>query len=96
MTSGAGALKWSIQLPSNASPSVYSATASESKPWFALGLQGGQVYVLDIATGAVLANIDGQGQRPNVAWISDGNGGASLVVSSENKLSAFKVTGPAR
>ena len=58
------------------------------------GLQGGQVYVLDIATGAVLASIDGQGQRPNVSWISDGSGASSLVVSSENKLTAFKVTGP--
>ena len=46
--------------------------------------------------GAVLANIDGQGQRPQVAWISDGNGGACLVVSSENKLSAFKVPTPVR
>ena len=72
------------------------ATASQSKPWFALGLQGGQVYVVHIATGAVLANIDGQGQRPQVAWISDGNGGACLVVSSENKLSAFKVPTPVR
>jgi hypothetical protein len=92
--SGAGAPKWSIQLSSNATPSVYSATASVSKPWFALGLQGGEVYVLDVSTGTVIANVDGQGQRPQVEWISDGNGSALLVVSSENRLSAFKVSSP--
>jgi len=92
--SATGSIKWSGQIPSNSLASVYSAAASENKPWFALGLQGGQVYVLDIATGAVLASIDGQGQRPNVSWISDGSGASSLVVSSENKLTAFKVTGP--
>ena len=94
--SGAGSIKWSVQIPSNSAPSIYSAAASENKPWFALGLQGGQVYVLEIATGAVLASIDGQGQRPNVSWITDGSGAASLVVSSETKLTAFKVTGSLR
>jgi hypothetical protein len=94
--SGSGAIKWSAQLPSNAAPSVYSATPSESKPWVALGLQGGQVYVLDIATGAVIANVDGQGQRPQVEWIGDGNGSALLVVACENKLTLFKINGPAR
>jgi len=94
--SGAGALKWTVQIPSNAAPSVYSATPSESKPWVALGLQGGQVYVLDIATGAVIANVDGQGQRPQVEWIGDGNRSALLVVACENKLTLFKISGQAR
>jgi hypothetical protein len=94
--SGTGVPRWSVQLPSNTAPSVYSATASETKPWFAVGLQGGQVYVLDIGTGAILATIDGQGQRPQVEWIGDGNGSAILVVASENKLTAFKVTGQAK
>jgi Carboxypeptidase regulatory-like domain len=90
--SGTGTLKWTVQLPSNVAPSVYSATASESKPWFALGLQGGQIYVLDIATGATIASVDGQGQRPQVEWIGDGNGSAQLVVAAENKLTLFKVS----
>jgi hypothetical protein len=34
-------------------------------------LQGGQVYVLDVSTGSVVANIDGQGQRPQAEWIAD-------------------------
>jgi hypothetical protein len=94
--SGTGASRWSVQLLSNTAASVYSATASETKPWFAVGLQGGQVYVLDTGTGAVLATIDGQGQRPQVEWIGDGNGSAILVVASDNKLTAFKVTGQAK
>ncbi|HZI50447.1 MAG TPA: hypothetical protein VFE29_01375, partial [Terriglobia bacterium] len=75
--SGTGAIKWSVQLDSStAPPSVSSATVSESKPWVALGLQGGRVYVLDLGTGAVIAQTDGQGLRPQVGWISDGNGSA--------------------
>ena len=44
--SGAGKVNWSVQLPSNITPlTIYSASLASGRPWLAVALQGGQVYV---------------------------------------------------
>jgi hypothetical protein len=94
--SGTGSIKWSVQLPSNIRGYLVSTTVSETRPWVALSLRGGQVYVLETGTGGVIAHIDGQGEWPQVEWMSDERGSPTLVISSGSTLSAFKVAGGAR
>jgi len=81
-----------LNLQSALAPSAYSASAAPNKPWVALGMQGGYVYVLDVERGAVIASINGQGVRPEVAWANDKTAGAPLLmVTAPANLSAYRI-----
>src|SRR5438093_10412324 len=58
---GAGKINWSAQLPSNITPpSIYSASVAPGKPWVAVGLGDGQVFVVRGRDGTIIGTIDGQ------------------------------------
>jgi hypothetical protein len=85
---GTGTIKWTLAMEAGS----HSAEAATGKPWFALGLQGGQVQVIDFERGVVIASIDGQGMRPEVTWLAGTDGGAPLlVISTGSKLSAYRI-----
>jgi hypothetical protein len=87
-----GRKKWTLQLESNGQSSAYSAFLARGKPWLAVGMQGGQVTVIDAEAGAVIASIDGQGLLPEVSWMGDSdNGSPLLIVSSGSKLNAYRI-----
>ena len=88
---GDGAKRWSITLEGDG-PSVYSASVAPGKPWLALGMQSGQIYVVDIERGTVIGQGDGQGVMPDVNWVVKKEFQIPLlVVSARNQLNAFRV-----
>jgi hypothetical protein len=91
--SGTGKTKWAASLHSNITPPmVYSASLAPGKPWLAVSLEGGQIYVLDAAQGAIIANIDGQTWLPEVSWVASRTGMVPhLIVSTHDVLRAYTV-----
>ena len=94
--SGDGNVNWSVQLPSNITPpSIYSASVAYGRPWLAVALQGGQVYVVDAKQGTIIGSIDGQSLLPEVGWVAGKDGTAPrLVVSTETALNGYIVGEP--
>jgi hypothetical protein len=94
--SGDGNVNWSVQLPSNITPPyIYSASVAHGRPWLAVALQGGQVYVVDAKQGTIIGSIDGQSLLPEVGWIAGKDGAAPrLVVSTETALNGYIVGEP--
>jgi hypothetical protein len=93
--SGAGKVNWSVQLSSNITPPyIYSASVAHGRPWLAVALQGGQVYVVDAKQGMIIGSIDGQSLLPEVSWIAGKDGAAPrLVVSTGTALNGYSVGG---
>jgi predicted Ser/Thr protein kinase len=93
--SGEGAQKWSLDLPSPVQK-VESAQLGRGRPWLALGMRSGQVDVVDIEKGEVIAFTNDQGglpgEIPQVAWASCKDGEMPLLlVATGNELNAFHV-----
>jgi hypothetical protein len=88
-----GMEKWSQVLQAPGRASIYSTHLAPGKPWVAVGMTTGVLYVLDARLGRVVATIDGLGQNPELAWIS-GKDDADplLVVSTRTSLTAFRIT----
>ena len=93
--SGQGDKKWSLELPTGKPPYIASAQVASGKPWLAVGvgLQGGQVYVVDVEKGEIIASASDQGVTPEVEWASGKDpAGPLLLVATGSKLNAFRVT----
>ena len=92
--SGTGKIEWTTKLPSKTTPpSIYSASVAPGKPWVAVGLGDGQVFVVDTGQGRIAASIDGQSLFPEVNWVTDRAGGdPRLIVSTHDSLHAFTLT----
>jgi hypothetical protein len=88
-----GTARWSVNLPVMGTAGANSTVIAPDKPWIAVGAQAsGQVFVLDAATGAILASADGQGASPELAWLSTkGSDTPLLVVSSRSGLRAYRL-----
>src|SRR5438445_201822 len=67
---GEGTKKWSLELPGGAMPHADSAQAAPGRPWFAVGMRGGPVHVVDIDKGEILASMNDQGTMPEVGWLT--------------------------
>lgn len=86
---GDGTLKWST---STGRPNAHSTTLATGKPWMAVGLQSGHVFVLDATNGAVIASVDGQGSTPELTWVAEkDSANPLLIVSSRTELRAYRV-----
>jgi len=96
--SGAGKVNWSVQLSSNITPlTIYSASLASGRPWLAVALQGGQVYVVDAKQGTIIGSIDGQSLLPEVGWVAGKDGAPPrLVVSTGTALNGYIVGEVAR
>jgi hypothetical protein len=92
--SGDGNVNWSVHLPSNITPPyIYSSSLASGRPWLAVALQGGQVYVVDGKQGTIIGSIDGQTLLPEVGWIAGKDGAAPrLVVSTETAVNGYSAT----
>lgn len=90
--SGTGAIKWSLRLPAGSPAHVDSAQLATGQPWLAVGLRGGQVHLVDIAKGEIIATAMDQGMIPEVGWASgQGTEAPLLLVATGSKLNAFRV-----
>jgi outer membrane protein assembly factor BamB len=93
---GDGAKKWSLKIPAGplTLARVASAQLASEKPWLAVGMQGGQVHVVDIEKGEILATLKDQGTAPEVCW-AHGKGAEAplLLVATGGKLNAYRVAG---
>jgi RNA polymerase sigma factor (sigma-70 family) len=91
-----GANQWTLKIPTGPPPRVVSAQLASGKPWLAVGVQGGQVHVVDIEKGAIIASVKDQGMTPEVGWArGDGkdDGAPLLLVATGGKLNAYRVAG---
>jgi hypothetical protein len=89
---GRGGIKWSLKLPSGSPAHVDSALLAPTKPWLAIGMRGGQVVVVDVENGKIIANSEDQGRTPAVAWASGKDSEAPLLlVATGYKLNAFRI-----
>lgn len=91
-----GAKKWSLALPAGIQPHVDSAYVAPGKPWLAVGMRGGQVHVVDIERGEIIASASDQGMTPEVGWVTSKDAGSPLllVATGGSKLNAFRVAKP--
>jgi hypothetical protein len=93
--SGDGTKRWSLELPAGRTPNVDSAYPAPGKPWLALGTGGGQVHVVDIDKGQLIASVNDQGTNPEVGWVKGNDaGGPLLLVATGSRLNAFRITRP--
>jgi hypothetical protein len=92
--SGVGKINWSVRLPSKITPSsIYSASLASGRPWLAVEMGDGQVFVVDTRDGTIVGNIDGQSQWPEIGWVADEHGASPrLAVSTMTALHAYAVT----
>ena len=71
---------------------IYSASLASGRPWLAVALLGGQVYVVDAKQGTIIGSIDGQSLLPEVGWVAGEDAAAPrLVVSTEKALNGYIV-----
>jgi hypothetical protein len=85
--------EWTLDLPvKTGSPHVDSAALASGRPWLAVGLRGGRVYLVDVAQGRIIGMIDDQGPTPEVSWAGAGTPSPLLLVATGTKLNTFKVT----
>ncbi len=100
--SGDGAKKWSLELPAGTEPHIDSAYVALDKSWLAVGMRGGQVHVVDIEKGAIIASVSDQGMTPEVGWATSKDAGSPLLLVATgrpdairgSKLNAFRVAKP--
>lgn len=88
---GDGTKKWESSIDASGTAFAQAATLATTRPWLAVSLQSGEVFVLDATNGTVIGSADGQ-DRAEVAWLTEKSGGAPLlVVSSTTALRAFRI-----
>jgi hypothetical protein len=88
--------EWTLDLPvKTGSPHVDSAALASGRPWLAIGLRGGRVYLVDVAQGRIIGTIDDQGSSPEVSWAGAGTPSPLLLVATGAKLNTFRVVGGA-
>ncbi|MDR3638930.1 MAG: DUF2092 domain-containing protein [Isosphaeraceae bacterium] len=88
---GDGKDLWTLDFPDGARH-CDSLTVSPDGAWAALGLRGGTVSVVDLASGRVIAQLSGQGTTPATAWTRAAVGATPLLVTASGRaLSAFRI-----
>ena len=89
---GEGKNHWTIKFPADAKH-CDSLEVSPDGTWAAAGLRGGQVCVVDIGRGRIVAQVAGQGLAPMVGWAAGVNSPSPLlIVATGSELNAFRVT----
>ena len=89
--SAAGAQKWSIDLPSDAQPTVDSIAVTPDRKLIAAANHGGTVYVIEVETGEIVATVSDQGHAPELAWATvKGEDSPLLLVASGLELNAYR------
>lgn len=90
--SGQGEKIWSLELPAGIPLHIDSAQLAVGKPWLAVGMRGGQVHVVDLEKGQIIASVNDQGMTPEVGWASGKDLGVPLLlVATGRKLNAFRI-----
>ena len=82
-----GTTQWSFDL----SARVVNAVTCRQRPWLALALADGSVRVIDVVAGKEIAQVGGQGERGDVAWLPPTQGAPLLVVATREALHAYRV-----
>jgi thiol-disulfide isomerase/thioredoxin len=89
--SGDGKIQWTVKLPSGAQH-CDSLAVSPDGTWAAVGLRGGQVCVVDIGHGRIVAQVSGQGTIPEVAWAARAEPPSPLLlVATGMGINAYRV-----
>ena len=88
---GDGKVIWTLDFPAG-TQHCESLAVSPDGAWAAAGLRGGRVCVVDIAQGRIVAQVSGQGMRPETGWVArDGKATPLLLVATGRELAAFRV-----
>jgi peroxiredoxin len=85
---GEGNKSWSLPLEGRVS--ITSAHIASSRPWIAVS-QRTSLLVVDMAAEKVIARIDLQGSRPQLAWLERTGQSPLLLVANGKDLNAFVV-----
>lgn len=87
-----GGRGWSIPLATGAMREVSSCLLAPGKSWLAVGITVGEVSVVDVQAGRIIATAKGQGMMPEIGWASRGDDDEPLLlVATGDKLNAFRV-----
>jgi outer membrane protein assembly factor BamB len=90
---GDGTQKWSLELPAKEALHIDSAALAPGKPWLAVGIRGGQVHVVEIATGQVICSVNDREPFCEVSWWPGNEEEAPLLlVANRRKVSALRIT----
>ncbi len=93
---GASKIYWRIEL-GPAKADCDELTISPDGAWAAVGCQGGAYFVVEAATGKVLAGGSTPDRVTALAWVVPAEGGSPLlVVGSSKSVAAFRLDGSAR
>jgi thiol-disulfide isomerase/thioredoxin len=89
---GEGAVLWTRDVPASTNH-CDSLSIAPNGAWAAAGLRGGLVIAVETAKGEIIAQVDGMGERPDVAWhAASGSPSPLLLVASGKYLKAFRFT----
>ena len=84
--------EWRVTLPGGqARDSIDSTMVIGPKPWIAVGMRGGTVFVIDGESGTVVAVVGAQGMRPQTAWLDSPGVDPLLLVATGSRLNAFRL-----
>jgi thiol-disulfide isomerase/thioredoxin len=88
---GDGKIHWTMKLPADVRH-CDSLAVSPDGALAAAGLRGGQICVVDLGHGRIVAQVAGQGLTPMVAWAARADAAAPLLlVANGRELNAFRV-----
>jgi hypothetical protein len=81
---------WSLSLDDQ----INSVEIARSRPWIAVAQRGGEVLVVRMAGGNVIARIPGHGHRPQLDWLDRPGEPPLLLVATGQDLNALTVQEP--
>jgi peroxiredoxin len=67
------------------------AAAAPGRPWLATSLRGGRIKVVDVSSGALIAEAQVEGRRPDLAWLASGDEPPLLLVATGRAVAAYRV-----
>ncbi len=83
---------WSAPLPGGEGAYINALSVAPSQPWLAVGMRSGDVLILDITNGSVIAHVEGFGRQPAVAWKAlEDDEASSLLVTTGRELKAIRI-----
>jgi hypothetical protein len=88
-----GKTLWTLDLPGGGeSGTCDSLAVTNDGNWAAAGIRGGQICVIDVARGRIVAQSPGQGMTPVAAWAEGADGTPPLLlVATGSEVNAFRV-----
>jgi hypothetical protein len=90
---GEGAIAWTTSLPTLGEDHVDSLSIDSRGAHAIVGMRGGLVHVVDLASGKIVASVGRMGRSPSVGLLDREDAPPLAVVATGARLEAFTLTG---